>query len=68
MAKWTGSGTSTYQAKVKKKCNSFKREWLSEYVQTEEQEEQAVTQKETMLSVTSDTALVMPGKHKLQLY
>lgn len=36
MAKRTGSGTSPHQAKVKKKCDSFKMEWLSEYVQTEE--------------------------------
>ena len=37
MAKRTGSDTSTHQAKVKKKCGSFKMEWLSEYVQIEEQ-------------------------------
>ena len=36
MAKRTGSDTSTHQAKVKKKCSSFKMEWLSEYVQIEE--------------------------------
>lgn len=37
MAKRTGSDTSTHQAIVKKKCGSFKMEWLSEYVQIEEQ-------------------------------
>lgn len=37
MAKRTGSATSTRQSKVKKKCASFKIEWLSEYLQTEEQ-------------------------------
>jgi len=37
MGKRTGSGRPTYQAKVKKKCSSLKMEWLSEYVQTEEQ-------------------------------
>ena len=36
MAKRTGSGTSTH--KGKKKCGSFKMEWLSEYVRTEEKE------------------------------
>lgn len=33
-----GSGTSTQQAKVKKKCGSFKMEGLPEYVRTEEQQ------------------------------
>lgn len=37
MAKRTVSDTSTHQAKVKKKCGSFKMEWLSEYVKIEEQ-------------------------------
>lgn len=37
MAKQTGSGASIQQAKVKKKRGSFKLEWLSEYVQKEEQ-------------------------------
>lgn len=37
MAKRMGSDVSTHQAKVKKKCGSFKMEWLSEYVKIEEQ-------------------------------
>ena len=37
MAKRMGSGTPSHQAK-KKKCGSFKMEWLSVYVRTEEQE------------------------------
>lgn len=37
MAKRTRSDTSTHQAKVKKKCGSFKIEWLLEYAQIEEQ-------------------------------
>ena len=48
MAKRTGSDTSTHQAKVKKKCGSFKMEWLSEYVQIEEQ---AVKLSEMLLTV-----------------
>ncbi|KAM3593003.1 uncharacterized protein V6R79_003550 [Siganus canaliculatus] len=36
MAKRTGSDTPTHQATVKKKCSSFKMEWLSENVQIEE--------------------------------
>ncbi|XP_078787812.1 zinc finger protein 862-like [Oryzias latipes] len=35
MAKRTISGTSSHRAKVKKTCDSFKIEWLSEYVQIE---------------------------------
>ncbi|CAL9687293.1 unnamed protein product [Knipowitschia caucasica] len=37
MAKRTGSDTPTHQAKVKKKCGSFKVEWLSENVKIEEE-------------------------------
>lgn len=32
-----GTGTSTHQTKVRKKCGSFKMEWLSEYLQIEEE-------------------------------
>ena len=38
MAKRTGCGTATQKAKIKKKCGSFKMEWLSDYVRIEEEE------------------------------
>ena len=38
MAKRTGCGTATQQAKIQKKCGSFMMEWLSDYVRIEEEE------------------------------